>query len=123
MHALLAFLRSPFRGTLASVATAQKTGARASFRSTLLAFDLPMTTLNVLMRPMGARMRMKRLLFILAGVIVGYAVGAATGIFFACMVAAEASNLCGLVGIYITGPIGALIGIVAGFYFSRSKAS
>jgi len=65
---------------------------------------------------------MKRVLFILAGVIVGDLVGAGTGIFFACMVPAEPGNLCGLLGIFITGPIGALIGIVAGFYFSRSKA-
>jgi hypothetical protein len=64
-----------------------------------------------------------RVLFIPAGLIVGYSVGAPIGIFFACMVAAEPTNLCGLVGIFITGPIGALIGVAAGFYFYRSKAA
>ena len=68
-------------------------------------------------------MQVKNVLFILAGVIGGYAVGAPTGIFFACFVAPEPTNLCGLVGTFITGPIGALVGTVAAFYFSRSQAS
>ena len=66
---------------------------------------------------------MKRLLFVLAGFLGGYSVGAPTGIFFACMLTAEASNLCGLLGIFVTGPIGALIGMVAAFYFSRPPST
>jgi hypothetical protein len=58
------------------------------------------------------------LLFAVIGLITGYYAGA----FLACVVLWPEMNLCGLAGVFITGPLGLLAGILLGWHQSRAKA-
>jgi hypothetical protein len=51
----------------------------------------------------------------LLGLVVGYFVGVA----FACYVLMPDSNLCGLVGVFITGPIGLVAGALVAAWRMR----
>jgi hypothetical protein len=53
----------------------------------------------------------------LAGGIGGYMAGA----YAACYWFWPESNLCGLLGVFITGPAGLLVGILASLWFTRSR--
>jgi hypothetical protein len=57
-------------------------------------------------------------LVILLG-LVGYVVGYYAGASYACS-GADPSNLCGLVGVFLTGPVCLLIGILLGLKFGRT---
>jgi hypothetical protein len=41
----------------------------------------------------------------------------------ACYLLSPQSNLCGLVGVFVVGPIGVVVGIVAGTYVGRGRTS
>ena len=64
------------------------------------------------------------LLRLALGIIVGFLVGGFAGymlgIYVACAIF-EAGNLCGLVGVFITGPLGALAGSIAGGLLSQRR--
>ena len=53
----------------------------------------------------------------LAGAFAGYM----AGVFAACYLLWPDSNLCGLVGVVVTGPIGLVAGTVAGIYVGRRR--
>ena len=57
-------------------------------------------------------------LVILLGLI-GYVVGYFAGVSYACT-GPDASNLCGLVGVFLAGPVCLLIGILLGLKFGRT---
>ena len=52
-----------------------------------------------------------------AGLVVGYFAGA----YVACTWFYPTSNLCGIVGVFYTGPAGLVIGAIAGWWFTRSR--
>jgi hypothetical protein len=64
---------------------------------------------------------MRMALFAILGLPVGYLVGNLTGTLVWCTI--QPSNLCGLVGVFITGPIGAIGCAGLGIYLGRSKGS
>lgn len=47
--------------------------------------------------------------------------GVVGGMVWYCNLSPNPSNLCGLIGLFYTGPIGLVIGVVAGFFASRPK--
>ncbi|MGH7938877.1 MAG: hypothetical protein ACRD5Z_20670, partial [Bryobacteraceae bacterium] len=51
----------------------------------------------------------------LLGLIVGYYIGATV----ACDWLIPTSNLCGIYGVFLTGPIGFLVGIICGWKIAR----
>jgi hypothetical protein len=57
-------------------------------------------------------------LAIILGVLVGGSLGYMAGYYVACDVF-NAGNLCGLFGVFLTGPLGAIAGGVAGASVSR----
>src|SRR5438093_12394801 len=61
----------------------------------------------------GRTVLMRIALGIIVGFLVGGFAGYMLGIYVACAIF-EAGNLCGLVGVFITGPLGALAGSIAG---------
>ena len=63
---------------------------------------------------------MRMALGIVLGVLVGGFLGYMLGIFVACVVF-DGGNLCGLLGVFITGPIGSIAGGVAGGLLSRRR--
>ena len=65
---------------------------------------------------------MRIALGIIVGMLVGGFLGYLAGVELACGVF-DMGNLCGLVGVFITGPIGTIGGGVAGWYFSRRRPS
>ena len=58
-------------------------------------------------------------LSIVAGVVTGGLLGYVGGGYLACEVFYRGSNLCGLVGVFVTGPFGAVAGGIAGWLLSR----
>ena len=58
---------------------------------------------------------MRIFLFGLVGCAVGYYIGA----YAACALLWPGMNLCGLTGVFITGPLGAIIGAVIGWRTRR----
>ena len=60
-----------------------------------------------------------RLLAASVGALVGVGAGYMIGAFVACSLLYPDSNLCGLVGVFITGPLGLVGGAVAGWLLSR----
>ncbi len=54
-----------------------------------------------------------QLLAVLGFALGGFIVGYFAGVFYACS-GENASNLCGLLGVFITGPIGGVVGLVVG---------
>lgn len=63
------------------------------------------------------------LLGIAVGALLGLVIGYFVGVFFACSVLMPQSNLCGLVGVFITGPIGLLAGaLIAAWRMGDSGA-
>jgi hypothetical protein len=61
---------------------------------------------------------MRMALGIFVGFVLGGFLGYMLGVYVACLIF-EAGNLCGLVGVFITGPLGALGGSIAGGLLSR----
>jgi uncharacterized protein YneF (UPF0154 family) len=61
---------------------------------------------------------MKTALWVTALGIAAAILGYMAGMYLACTVF-DAGNLCGLVGVFITGPLGLLAGVAAGIYVSR----
>ena len=59
---------------------------------------------------------------IMAGMLVGGFAGYMAGAYVACEVFA-AGNLCGLVGVFITGPLGLVLGGVAGGLLAQRAGS
>jgi hypothetical protein len=59
---------------------------------------------------------------IIVGVLIGGFLGYMVGYYVACEVL-NAGNLCGLLGVFITGPIGAIVGGVGGVFVSRKRLS
>lgn len=58
---------------------------------------------------------------IIIGLLVGGFVGYMVGIYVACELIPNPGNLCGLVGVFITGPLGAIGGGFAGGFLSRKR--
>jgi hypothetical protein len=58
-------------------------------------------------------------LAVVAGVVTGGPLGYLAGTYLACEVFYQGSNLCGLVGVFVTGPLGAVAGGIAGWLLSR----
>ncbi|HXY36463.1 MAG TPA: hypothetical protein VEI07_19665 [Planctomycetaceae bacterium] len=58
-------------------------------------------------RPGGCLLSM---LWIAVGALVGLVIGYLVGVLLACFVLMPNSNLCGFVGVFITGPLGFLVG-------------
>jgi hypothetical protein len=58
---------------------------------------------------------------IVACVPIGGILGFALGIALACGVFEWGGNLCGLVAIFITGPIGSLVGGITGWFIFRRR--
>lgn len=64
---------------------------------------------------------MVRLVKILAGVLIGMLVGYFIGAFVACDWLYPTSNLCGIYAVFVTAPIGLVIGAVSGWLLSRPQ--
>jgi hypothetical protein len=60
-----------------------------------------------------------RLVGTLVGALIGGVVGYFIGVFVACDWLYPNSNLCGIWGVFLTGPIGSLVGAVIGWVRSR----
>jgi hypothetical protein len=60
-------------------------------------------------------------LFILGESFLGYMLGLFVGVYLVCAIPSDPSDRCGLVGLFIVGPIGALMGLALGVYDSQSK--
>jgi hypothetical protein len=56
--------------------------------------------------------------YISTGLVLGGLLGYFAGTYVACMVY-EAGNLCGLVGVFVTGPVGAVLGAFTDWWASR----
>jgi hypothetical protein len=55
---------------------------------------------------------------VLLGLVGGF-LGYLAGMYLACYLVWPESNLCGLVGVFLTGPLGVVAGIILGIYASR----
>jgi hypothetical protein len=64
---------------------------------------------------------MKMALGILVGLLVGGIAGYMLGYYFACEVF-NAGNLCGLFGVFLTGPLGAVAGAFTGWRLFRGRS-
>jgi uncharacterized protein YneF (UPF0154 family) len=62
-----------------------------------------------------------RLLAIVAGAVIGFVAGYFIGVIAACDWLIPSSNLCGIYGVFLTGPVGLLIGSVGGWFWSRRR--
>jgi hypothetical protein len=62
-----------------------------------------------------------RALAVLAGMLVGAFAGYLAGVYLACYLLWPPSNLCGLVGVFVTGPLGLVGGGIAGWLLSRRR--
>jgi len=58
----------------------------------------------------------------IAGALVGVVVGYLTGAYVACDWLYPTSNLCGIYGVFLTGPIGLLVGAVCGRKMSTRRS-
>jgi hypothetical protein len=61
-----------------------------------------------------------RSLVILGGAVFGGLAGYLAGVYVACFWLYPESNLCGLVGVIVTGPIGLLAGAILAWFYSRT---
>jgi hypothetical protein len=66
---------------------------------------------------------MKTALWVTALGLAGAFLGYLAGVYLACGLLWPESNLCGLVGVFVAGPLGLLAGIVAGIYVARRPGS
>jgi hypothetical protein len=66
---------------------------------------------------------MARFAWILGGALAGLVVGYLLGAYIACTWLYPTSNLCGIYGVFLTGPIGLLLGGVCGWMKTRSRRS
>jgi hypothetical protein len=57
----------------------------------------------------------------LIGALIGLVVGYFIGVYVACDWLYPTSNLCGIYGVFITGPIGLLAGAIGGWVMSRPQ--
>ena len=64
-----------------------------------------------------------RLLAAVVGGLIGGVVGYFIGVFVACDWLYPTSNLCGIYGVFATGPVGLVGGAIAGWMLSRPKAA
>jgi hypothetical protein len=64
---------------------------------------------------------MKRALLLMAWAFGGLVAGYFVGVFYACS-GENASNLCGLLGVFITGPIGCIAGVILGWRIVRRRS-
>jgi hypothetical protein len=64
-----------------------------------------------------------RIVAILGGGLVGLVVGYFIGVYAACDWLIPTSNLCGIYGVFITGPIGLVCGAVGVWAMSRPKGT
>ena len=62
---------------------------------------------------------MKRPFLVFLGGVTGFIIGYFAGVVVACDWLIPTSNLCGIYGVFLTGPIGFLIGIACGWLASR----
>jgi hypothetical protein len=58
---------------------------------------------------------------VVAGLVLGGLLGYLAGAYLACEVFYGGSNLCGLVGVFISGPLGAVGGGVGGWFAARRR--
>ena len=61
----------------------------------------------------------RRVFLVLLGGLFGFIVGYFAGVKLACDWLIPTSNLCGIYGVFLTGPIGLVIGIVCAWVMSR----
>ena len=61
----------------------------------------------------------RRVFLVLLGGLFGFIVGYFVGVDLACDWLIPTSNLCGIYGVFLTGPIGLVIGIVCAWVMSR----
>ena len=64
-----------------------------------------------------------RLVATVVGGLLGFVAGYFIGVSVACDWLYPTSNLCGIYGVFLTGPIGLLIGAVGGWLISKPKQS
>ena len=64
-----------------------------------------------------------RIVQILGGSLIGLVAGYFIGVYIACDWLFPTSNLCGIYGVFITGPIGLLVGAIAGWKTSRRQTN
>jgi len=62
---------------------------------------------------------MRRVFLVLLGGLLGLVVGYFVGVELACDWLIPTSNLCGIYGVFLTGPIGFVIGIAGAWLMSR----
>lgn len=62
-----------------------------------------------------------RIVGILLGGLVGFVAGYFIGAFAACDWLYPTSNVCGLYGVFLTGPVGLVCGAVIGWVITRPK--
>jgi hypothetical protein len=58
---------------------------------------------------------------IVVGGLIGGVVGYFIGVFIACDWLYPTSNLCGIFGVFLTGPVGIVCGVVVGWRMSRAQ--
>jgi hypothetical protein len=63
-----------------------------------------------------------RILAVAAGGLIGGVLGYFIGVYIACDWLYPTSNLCGIYGVFATGPIGMVIGVTVGWLLSKPKA-
>jgi ABC-type antimicrobial peptide transport system permease subunit len=61
----------------------------------------------------------RRVFLVLLGGLFGFVVGYFAGVLLACDWLIQTSNLCGIYGVFLTGPIGLVIGIACAWVMSR----
>jgi hypothetical protein len=64
-----------------------------------------------------------RIVAILGGGLVGLVVGYFIGVYAACDWLIPTSNLCGIYGVFLTGPVGLVCGAVGVWAISRPKGT
>ncbi len=62
---------------------------------------------------------MRTALWVIVSGIVGGFLGYLAGVYVACFVLWPESNVCGLAGVFVTGPGGVLAGIAVGVFLAR----
>jgi hypothetical protein len=58
---------------------------------------------------------------IVAGGLIGWVVGYFVGVSIACDWLYPTSNLCGIYGVFLSGPVGLLAGAMSGWLISKPK--
>jgi hypothetical protein len=58
---------------------------------------------------------------VVAGGLIGGVLGYFIGTFISCYWLYPTSNLCGIIGVFVTGPIGLTAGVVVGLLYRGSK--